>query len=77
MQILRKVRLVRNHPYQEKDWVGGSKNWPVLLTFSTGPMMTLSVGRSEKVQNYADVIFGWSFSRRYSPKVCCKYLHSS
>ena len=40
MQILKKLRLVRDHPYQEKDWVGGSKNWPVLLTFSTVLMLT-------------------------------------
>ena len=39
--------------------MGGSRKWPVLLTFSTVFMLTLWVGWSEKVQNYADVIYGW------------------
>ena len=50
-----------DHPYttSAKDWVGGSRKWPVLLTFSTVLMLRYSMGGSEKVQNYADVIFGW------------------
>ena len=29
---------------QQKDWVVGSRKWPVLLTFSTVFMLTLLVG---------------------------------
>ena len=42
--------LLRNHPYitSAEDWVGGSRKW--------------TVGESEKVQNYDDVIYGWSLN---------------
>ena len=39
-------------------WVG-SKKWPFLMTFCDVFILTSSVGRSEKVQKYAYVIFGW------------------
>ena len=45
---------------QQKDLVGGSRNCLVLLTYST--VFVLWVSGSEKVQNYVDVIYGWSFT---------------
>ena len=56
-------KMIRDHPYitSAKDWVGGSIKLPVLLTFSTLSMIIEHlkwVGGSEKVQNYADVIYG-------------------
>ena len=49
-----------DHPFiMSAKGLGGSRKWPVLLTFSTVFMLTLWVGGSEKVQNYADVIYGW------------------
>jgi len=45
---------------QQKDWVGGVEKRQFLLTLSTVIMLT--VGGSEKVQKYADVIKGWSLS---------------
>ena len=42
----------------------GSKKWPVLMTFSTDFKLTkCAVGGSESVQDYADVICGWSLSQ--------------
>ena len=41
---------------QQKDWVGGSRKWPVLLTFSTVFMLIRWVGGVQKGQKYADVI---------------------
>ena len=40
--------------------MGGSRNCLVLLTYSTA--FVLWVSGSEKVQNYVDVIYGWSFT---------------
>ena len=45
---------------QQKDWVGGSRKKPDLLTFSTVFMLIRWVGRVQKGQKYADVIQGWS-----------------
>jgi len=45
---------------QQKDWVGGSRKWPVLLTFNTEFMLIRWVGGVQKDQNNADVIWGWS-----------------
>ena len=60
--------LLMDHPYitWAKDWVGGSRKWPVLLMFSTVFVLTSHfkwVGGSEKVQNYADVKYGWSLTK--------------
>ena len=41
------------------DKVDGSRKWPDLLKFSIIYMLTYLVGWSEKVQTYADVIYGW------------------
>ena len=41
---------------QQKDWIVGSRKWSVLLKFSTVFMLN---GGSEKVPNYADVIYEW------------------
>ena len=41
---------------QQKDWVGGSRKLPVLLTFSTTLMLIRRVGGVQKGQKYADVI---------------------
>ena len=48
-----------DHTYitTEKDWVGGSRKLPVLLTFSIVSILN-RVGGSEKAQKYADVIYG-------------------
>ena len=59
------IRLVPYIYYVSKElhWVGGSRKWPVLLTFIT-VFKLLShlnlVSGSKKVQNHADVINGWS-----------------
>ena len=44
---------------QLKDWVGGSRKWPVLLTFITVFMLTRWVVGVQKGHKYADVIQGW------------------
>ena len=41
---------------QQKDWVGGSKKGPFLLTFSTVFMLIRRVGGVQKGQKYANVI---------------------
>ena len=48
----------RDHSYttSAKDWVGGSRKLPVLLTFSIIYADVGWVGESEKVQIFADVI---------------------
>ena len=46
-------------------WVGGSRKWPVLLTFITEFMLIRWVGGVPRGQEYADVIQGWS---RYNSK---------
>ena len=38
----------------------GSRKLPVLLTFSTVFLLTWWVDESEKVESYADTIYGWS-----------------
>ena len=62
-----------------KDCVGGSRKLPVLMMFSTvfryadsrtteavvHGCLTPKVGGTEKVQNYADMIFGWSLKLNY------------
>jgi hypothetical protein len=40
------------------DKVDGSRKWPDLLKFSIVYMLTYLVGWSEKVQTYADVVYG-------------------
>ena len=51
---------------QQKDWVGGSRKCTVLLTFSTVcKYADIVQGSSEKVQNYADVIYGCSLMDFY------------
>ena len=49
------------------DWLGGLRKWPFLLTFSILFILPCAdnadiVGGSEKVQECADVIYGWSLS---------------
>ena len=41
---------------QQKDWVGGTRKRPDLLTFSTVFMLISWVGGVQKVQKYTDVI---------------------
>ena len=47
-------------------WVGGFRKWYFLVTFSNegycvhADRLTEWLGRSENVQKYADVIYGWS-----------------
>ena len=55
-------KMPRNHPYiTSAKGLDGSKKWPVLITFSTDFKLTkCAVGGSESVQDYADVICGWS-----------------
>ena len=53
---LRTINILR----QQKDRVGVVGKWQFFLPFSTVIMLT--VGGSEKVQKYADVIKGWSLS---------------
>ena len=51
------------HIMSAKECVGESRKLPVLLMFSTVfryADLTPKVGRTEKVQNYADIIHGWS-----------------
>ena len=51
---------LRDHSYitSAKDWVGGSRKWPVLLTFNNATIYSdiVSEWGSKRVQNYADVI---------------------
>ena len=52
-----------DHPYiTSAKRLVGFKKWPVVLTCSTGLMLTYVVGGSETVQIYADVIYGWSLT---------------
>ena len=50
------MNLIRDHPYiilrQQNDWMGGSKKWPVLY-------ICWHSGWVKKLQNQADVIYGW------------------
>ena len=41
---------------QQKDWVGGSRKGPVLLTFITHCIYAGYVGGVQKGQKYADVL---------------------
>ena len=55
---------------QQKDWVGGFRKWPILLTFSTVFMLIRWVGGVQKGQKYADVIQGWSLKPNFFNKQC-------
>ena len=43
----------------KKDWVGEFRKLQFLLMFGTVLMLAYRVGGSEKVQECADVIYGW------------------
>ena len=52
---------------QQMSWLGGLRKWPFLLTFSILFILPCAanadiVGGSKKVQECADVIYGWSLS---------------
>ena len=58
LQNLADIRIYGAIPIlrQQKDWVGGSKKWQILLTSSTVLMVIRWVGRVQKGQNIADVL---------------------
>ena len=53
---------IGDHPYirSANDWEGGSRKYPVFMTFSTDSIYSDIVGDGSKnVQDYADVIAIW------------------
>ena len=49
------IHILRQQKDRVGGWVGGSRKWPVLLTFGT-VFMADKVGGVQKAQKYADVI---------------------